>query len=78
MIRSISVRLRQWPAISRFRQRMNQPGRRLVTDDGALLPAGMVGHRLELAEACRAALEALDRGGDVCDAPRDHPEEPPR
>jgi hypothetical protein len=46
-------------AASPPRQRMDRPH---GAEDGALSPAVIDGHRLELADACRAALEAFDRG----------------
>jgi hypothetical protein len=54
------VRLRQWTTVRRFRRQLDRFGRRPVTGDGVRLPAAMDGHRLELVEACRAALEAFD------------------
>jgi hypothetical protein len=64
MIRSLIVALRRWPTSRRPtsrgpRQRMDRPHR---TEDGGHSPAVIDGHRLELADACRAALEAFDRG----------------
>jgi hypothetical protein len=68
MIGPIIVRLRRWATVRSLRRRTDQPGRRFFTDHGARLPGVMDGYRLELAEACRTAIEALDRGGEVADA----------